>query len=170
MLFSPQVVSHSLWSHGLQHAMPPCPPPSPGVCPSSCPLHRWCHPTISSSDALFSFCFQSFPASGSFPMCWLFALGAKVLELQLQYQPYQWIFRGWYIALWWWSSNLTSLSHHCARLHAKLLQSCLTLCDLWMVAHQAPLSMGILQARILEWAATHSSRGSSWPRDRARVS
>ena len=30
----------------------------------------------------------------------------------------------------------------------------------WTVAHQAPLSRGILQARILEWAAMQSSRGS----------
>ena len=29
----------------------------------------------------------------------------------------------------------------------------------WTVAHQAPLSMGILQARILEWVAMTSSRG-----------
>ena len=35
----------------------------------------------------------------------------------------------------------------------------------WTVAHQAPLSMGILQARILEWVAMPSSRGSSQPRD-----
>ena len=41
--------------------------------PSSCPLHQWCHPAISSSDAIFSFCPQSFPAPGSFPMSWLFA-------------------------------------------------------------------------------------------------
>ena len=33
------------------------------------------------------------------------------------------------------------------------------------VASQAPLSMGILQARILEWVAMPFSRGSSWPRD-----
>ena len=38
---------------------------------SSCSLHRWCHP-ISSSDALFSFCPQSFPESGTSPMSWLF--------------------------------------------------------------------------------------------------
>ena len=36
----------------------------------------------------------------------------------------------------------------------------------WTVAHQAPLSMGILQARILEWVAISFSKGSSWPRDR----
>ena len=33
------------------------------------------------------------------------------------------------------------------------------------VTHQAPLSMGILQARILEWVAMSSSRGSSQLRD-----
>ena len=35
----------------------------------------------------------------------------------------------------------------------------------WTVAHQASLSMGILQARILEEVAIPFSRGSSWPRD-----
>ena len=38
------------------------------------------------------------------------------------------------------------------------------------VAHQASLSMGILQARILEWFAMPSSRGSSRPRDQTLVS
>ena len=38
------------------------------------------------------------------------------------------------------------------------------------VALQAPLSMGILQARIVEWVAMPSSRGSSQPRDRTQVS
>ena len=40
----------------------------------------------------------------------------------------------------------------------------------WTVARQAPLSMGILQARILEWVAMPSSRQSSRPRDRTHVS
>ena len=35
----------------------------------------------------------------------------------------------------------------------------------WTVASQTPLSMGILQARILEWVAMPSSKQSSWPRD-----
>ena len=35
----------------------------------------------------------------------------------------------------------------------------------WTVAHQAPLSMGILQARIPEGVTMPSSRGSSQPRD-----
>ena len=45
-------MSDSLWSHGLQHAMLPCPSSSPRVCSNSCPLSPWCHPTISSSVAL----------------------------------------------------------------------------------------------------------------------
>ena len=40
---------------------------------------------------------------------------------------------------------------------------------LWTVALQAPLSMEILQARILEWVAMPSSRGSSQPRDQTQV-
>ena len=35
-------------------------------------LHQWCHSAISSSDTLFSFCPQSFPASGTFPINQLF--------------------------------------------------------------------------------------------------
>ena len=37
------------------------------VCSNSCLLRRWYHPTISSFAAPFSFCPQSFLASGSFP-------------------------------------------------------------------------------------------------------
>ena len=40
----------------------------------------------------------------------------------------------------------------------------------WTVACRAPLSTGILQGRILEWAAVSSSGGSSWPRDQTYVS
>ena len=78
-LFILQVVSNSSQPHGLQHIRFPCPPPSPGVCPSSCPLHWRCHPTISSSVTL-SFCLQSFPASGSFAVSWLFASGGQSIE------------------------------------------------------------------------------------------
>ena len=62
----------TLWPRGLQHARPPCPSPSPRVHPRSCSLHWWCRPAISSPDPLFSFCSQSFPASGTFPMSHLF--------------------------------------------------------------------------------------------------
>ena len=48
---------------------------------------------IQSSVATFSSCPQFFPASGSFLMSQLFASVAEVLELQLQHQSFQWIFR-----------------------------------------------------------------------------
>ena len=48
-------------------------------------------------------------------------------------------------------------------------QSCLTLVTPWTVARQAPLSMGILQASVLEWVAMPSSKGSSQPRDRSWI-
>ena len=68
LLFSHPVMYNSLLPHGLQHARLPCPLPCPRVCPSSCPLHQWCHPAMSSSDTIFSYCPQSFPAFGTFPM------------------------------------------------------------------------------------------------------
>ena len=50
---------------------------SPGVCSNSCPLSQWCHPTITSSAALFSSCSQSFPESGSFQMSPCFTSGGQ---------------------------------------------------------------------------------------------
>ena len=52
---------------------------------------------------------------------------------------------------------------------AKLLQSCPTLCD--PVDYGSPGSSvrGIFQARIQEWFAMPSFRGSSWPRDRTHI-
>ena len=46
---------------------------------------------------------------------------------------------------------------------AKLLQSCPALCDSWTIARQAPLSMGTLQAKILEWVAMPFSGGIPKP-------
>ena len=79
--FSCSVVSNSLWLHGPQHARPPYPLLTPGVYPNSCPLSRWCHPTISSSVTSFSFCPQSFPASGSFQTSQFFASGGQIIRV-----------------------------------------------------------------------------------------
>ena len=63
------------------------------VCTNSCPLNQWCYLTISSSAAPFPFYLQSFPASGAFPVSWLFALdgqsigaaaSASVLPMNIQ--------------------------------------------------------------------------------------
>ena len=84
-------MSDSSQPHGLQHTRLLCPPLSPKVCSKSCPLSPWCYLTISSSAAPFSFCLQSLPASGSFPMNQLFtsagqSIGAlaSVLPMNIQ--------------------------------------------------------------------------------------
>ena len=52
----------------------------------------------------------------------------------------------------------------------QLLQSCPTVCDPMDYSPPGPLSMGFLLARILEWLAMPSFRGSSWPRGRTCIS
>ena len=91
--FSCLVISDSLRPHGLQHDRLLCPSPTPGACSNSWPSSRWWHPTISSSVTPFSSCFQSFPASGSFPMNRSSHQVARVLGFQLQHQSFKWIFR-----------------------------------------------------------------------------
>ena len=49
-------------------------------------------------------------------------------------------------------------------------QSCPTLCDPMDCSLPGSSVHGIFQARILEWVAIYSSRGSSRPRDRTRIS
>ena len=63
----------------------------------------------------------------------------------------------------WSPVSVLSIPHAAVCVLAKLLQSCLTLCN--PVDHSLPDSSvhGILQARILEWVAMPSCRGSSPP-------
>ena len=79
LLYSPSVVSYSLWPLGLQQARLPCPSPSLGACSNSFLLSQWCHPTILSTVIPFSPCLQSFPVSKSFLMSQLFALGGQII-------------------------------------------------------------------------------------------
>ena len=98
--FSLSVMSNSLQPHGLQHASPPRSSSFPKVCLNSSLLCQWFHPVFSSSNALFSFCPQSFPGSGTFPISWLFtsddqntgaSASASVIPMSIQ---------GWYPLEW----------------------------------------------------------------------
>ena len=82
--------------HGLQHAKLPCLSLSPRVCSNSCPLCWWCHPTTSSSVTHFSSCPQCFPASGSFPMIQLFALGSQSIGASASVSVLPKIIQGWF--------------------------------------------------------------------------
>ena len=57
-------------------------------------ISRWCHPTISSSVVPFSSCLQSFPASGSFPMSWLFTSGGQSIGASASVLPMN--IQGWF--------------------------------------------------------------------------
>ena len=94
LLFSRSVISNFLQPHGLQHSRPPCFSLSPGVCPNLCSLSQWCYPTISSSVVPFSPHLQSFLASGSFPMSWLFASGSQSIGASASILPMN--IQGWY--------------------------------------------------------------------------
>ena len=86
-------MSNSLWPHGL-HARLSCPSTTPGPCSNSCPLSQWCHWITSSSVIPFFFLLSIFPSIRVFSKESIpFHQLTKVLELQLQHQSFQWIFR-----------------------------------------------------------------------------
>ena len=98
--FSCSVMSDSLQPHGLQHPRIPCPLLSPGVCSNSCLLSQSCHSTISSSVIPFSSRLQSFPASGSFPMCWLFISGDQSIRVSASASVLPVDIQGWFPLGW----------------------------------------------------------------------
>ena len=91
LLFSCSVVSDSSRLHARQHVRPPCPSPSPGVCSNSRPLSRWYHWTISFSVTPSPHDLNLSHHQNLFQWVSSLHLVAKVSELQLQHQPFQWI-------------------------------------------------------------------------------
>ena len=88
-------MADSLRPHELQHFRLSCPSLSPGVCSNLSLLRWWCYLTISSSAAPF-FCLQSFPASGSFPMSWLFASGGQSIGASGSTSVFPMNIQGWF--------------------------------------------------------------------------
>ena len=94
LLFGCQLCSDSLWSHGLQHARLPCPSSFPRVCSNS--YIHWVTDTIQLAHLLSSPSPPAFSLSQHHSLFqWVSSLHqvAKVLELQLQHQSFQWILR-----------------------------------------------------------------------------
>ena len=67
-----------------------CPLLLPWVYSNSCPLSWWCYLTISSSVTCFPFAFSLSQYQGLFQWVSSSHQVAKVLELQLQHQSFQW--------------------------------------------------------------------------------
>ena len=100
-------MSHSLQLHWMQHAGLTCSPLYPGVWLNSCPLSQWYHSTISSLVVPVSSHLQSVPASGPFPMIWLFASGGTSIGASAS--VLQWIFRVDFLSV---QGTLKSLLQH----------------------------------------------------------
>ena len=83
-------------TQGLQHARIPHPSLSPRACSNSCLLNQWCHPVISSSAALFSFCLQSCPATGSFPMSRFLASGGQSIGISVSASVFPMNIQDWF--------------------------------------------------------------------------
>ena len=87
-----KLCSDSLGAHGLQHTRLPNPSPSHS-------LFRFMSIesvmlTISSSASLFSFCLQSFPVSGPFPVSRLFTSGGQSIVASASFLPVN--IQGWF--------------------------------------------------------------------------
>ena len=88
-------MSDSLQPHGLQHTRLPC--PSLSISWSLLKLmfiEFVMFSSISSSATPFSFCLQSFPASGSFPVSRLFASGGQSIGTSASVLPMN--IQGWF--------------------------------------------------------------------------
>ena len=102
LLFSPWVVSNSLYPCRVQLARLLCPLLSPRVCANSCPLSQLMPSNHPSSAALISFCLQFFPGSGSLPVpvSLLFASGGQSIGASAAHHNFQWIFRVDFLKNW----------------------------------------------------------------------
>jgi len=86
----PYRLQHSL-PYRLQHSRLHCPIHFPGVSSNSCPLNQLCYLTISSSAIHSPFAFIHPQHQGLFQWFGSSHQVAKVLELLLQHQSFQWI-------------------------------------------------------------------------------
>jgi len=59
---------------------------------------------------------------------------------------------------------------HNRKVEVLVVQSCPVFVTPWTVACQALLSMGFIQARLLEWVAIPFSKGPPQPKDQTHVS
>ena len=74
---------------------------SPRICSNSCSLSRWCYPTISSSATPSTFAFNLSQHQDLFQWAGSSHQVVKVMELQLQRQFFQWIFRVDFLRIDW---------------------------------------------------------------------
>ena len=80
-----------------QHARPPGPSPTSGVLSDSHPSSQCCHPALSPSVIPFSSCYQSLPASESFPMSQLFTSDGQSIGASASASVLPMNIQGWFL-------------------------------------------------------------------------
>ena len=78
----------------------PYPLPTPGACSNSRPSILWFYPNILSSVIPISFCLQSFPASGSFPMSHFFTSGGQSIVASASASVFPMNIQDWFPLGW----------------------------------------------------------------------
>ena len=109
-----------------------------------------------------------FPTQHNFPYC-QHSTSKFCYTLAISYDPTL-IFIITLSSLNWGSLTVVSIVCMYVCVCVQPLQSCLTLCNAMSCSPPGSSAHGVLQARILEWIAMPSSRGSSQPRDRTHIS
>ena len=96
LLFSCQLCSDSLWTHGLQHARLPCPSPFPRACSNS--YIHWVTDAIQLAHPLSSLSPPAFSLSQhqSFPMSQLFASGGQSIGASASASVLPMNIQGWF--------------------------------------------------------------------------
>ena len=98
------------------------------------------------------------------------ALEMKKERLHTDYVEIQKIIKYYFMPIKWttwkkWTNSQKSITFYSMSVCVKSLESCLTLCSCMHCRPPSSFLQGNLQARILEWIAMPSFRGSSRPRD-----
>ena len=168
-------MSDSLQPHRLQHARLPCPSPTPQIhvhlvgdaTPPS-------HPLLSPSPPAFNLSQHQIFSKESvlcirWPKYWSFSFSSSPSN---EYSGLISFRIDWFDLLAVQGTLKSLLKHH--SLKASILHLPPNYLNnipwLFIVCYQASLSMGVLQARILEWVAMLASMGSSQIRDKTQVS
>ena len=79
----------SMSGYSVRHCLP--------VYSNSCSLSRWCYLTIWSSAIPFSSCLQSFSASGSFTVSWVFASSSQSIGASASASVLPMNIKGWFL-------------------------------------------------------------------------
>ena len=111
-LFSHVLLFATLWTAACQASISIS---KSQACSNSCSSSRWCYPTILSSVVPFSFCLQSFPASGSFPvsLCQFFTLGGQSIRISASASVLPMNIRHWFP--WGWTDWVSLQSKELSR-------------------------------------------------------